>query len=108
MVDVFGNEIIGAYTNGVSVQVIYAYGNLVWPVEPSYYYVKWDSGTRYSGTFSMEGNTYNYSDYYPSNYFSGFSGVITSSAFRSGSFSYMETNATNVMSSAFRGKEDNG
>lgn len=35
MVDVFGNEIIGAYTNGVAIQAIYAYGNLVWPVGPS-------------------------------------------------------------------------
>ena len=83
MVDVFGNEIIGAYTNGVTVQAIYAYGNLVWPVGP-FYYVQWDRGTAYSGTFSMEGNTYNYSDYYPSNCFSRFSGVITSSAFTSG------------------------
>ena len=102
MVDVFGNEIIGAYTNGVTVQAIYANGVLVWPVELSYYYVSWDRGTSYSGTFSMEGNTYNYSDYYPSNCFSRFSGVITSSAFWGGPFSYVETNAIKIEKEAFR------
>lgn len=104
MVDVFGNEIIGAYTNGVAVQAIYANGVLVWPTSSSYsYYVKWDSGY-YTGTFSMNGTTYSYESYYPSNYFSSpdFSGTITQSAFRSGLFSYIETNAVSTGNSPFR------
>lgn len=101
MVNVFGNEIISAFTNGVAVEAIYANGELVWPTS-SYYYVKWDS-SYYTGTFSMNGNTYNYSDYYPSNKFSSpdFSGTITLMAFISGPFSYIETNAVSIGKWAF-------
>ena len=59
MVDVFGNNIISAFTNGVSVKSIFTYGEQVWPAI-SEYYVKWDR-SEYSGYFSMNGNTYYYS-----------------------------------------------
>ena len=95
MVDVFGNEIIKAYTGGIPVKEIYAYGVLVWPTG---YYINW-LPTDLSGTFIMEDQTYNFEDYSGSFRFSG--GVITSSAFQSTSVEYINTNARYVYNNAF-------
>lgn len=59
MVDVFGNDIINAYTGGVPVQSIYCYGELVWPSEPepSNYYYSW-TPTNASGWITSNGTTY--------------------------------------------------
>ena len=95
MVDVFGNEIIKAYTGGTPVKEIYAYGVLVWPTG---YYIFWTPMSM-SGTFTMEGETYNFEDYSGSFRFSG--GVITSSAFQSTSVEYINTNATLTFHNAF-------
>jgi hypothetical protein len=102
MVNVFGNSIIGAYTNGVSVKEIYTNGVKVWPTEeppvPTEYYITW-SPSMSSGSFSMEGVTYDFSDY-PSGFW-GFSGTITESAFGGTSFRQIETNAFSIESWAF-------
>ena len=100
MVNVFGNNIISAFTNGVAVKSIYANGELVWPTNSVY--ILWDSSFYY-GEFTINGNSYKYSNYYPSNYFSSpdFSGTITSSAFMFAPISYIETNATYIDQDAF-------
>ena len=94
-----GNSIVSAYTNGVSVKEIYASGVKVWPVdEPTSYYIKW-TPKNLTGTFSIEGTVYNFSDY--NGYFSGFDGVITSSAFISTGITSVETNAYRIGYRAF-------
>ena len=103
MVNVFGNNIIGAYTNGVSVKEIYANGVKVWPSEeppvPTEYYITW-SPSMSSGTFTMEGVTYNFSEHQSG--FWGFSGTITESAFENASLIQIETNALSIDRLAFQ------
>ena len=102
MVDVYGNNIIGAYTGGVAVNEIWCQGVKVWPTDVppgGSYYISW-TPTTLSGSFSMEGNTYNLEDY--SGYFSFNGGAITVSAFRSVPLTTMETNAVTLEASCFR------
>lgn len=98
MVDIFGNNIVSAFTGGNPVKAIYTYGEQVWPEEPSYYYISW-TPTDLSGTFTIDGTTYNLEDY--SGFFSDYSGVITVSAFKNTHFTTLKTNAISVESYAF-------
>lgn len=112
MVDVFGNEIIGAYTNGVAVQAIYANGVLVWPTTPpppsGPYYINW-LPTNVSTGFHIDGVSYQTGDYEGSFTWDG--GVITSSAFDAtytgqagaSSISSIKTNAYRINNKAFYG-----
>lgn len=101
MVTTFGNNIIDAYTGGSSVNSIYAYGSLVWSRRPpKEYYIKWTPSNISSGTFSIAGVTYNFSDY--NGYFSGFNGCITKQAFYGTSIETIETNAYSIDEDAFR------
>ena len=100
MVMTFGNNIVGAYTGGSSVNSIYAFGSLVWSQRPpKEYYIRWTPSNISSGTFSIAGVTYNFSDY--NGYFSDFNGSITSSAFASTSIETIETNAYSIGGYAF-------
>ena len=80
MVNTFGNNIVSAFTNGVSVKEIYANGVKVWPSETppvpptSEYYIRWAPSDLSSGRFRIGSSTYNFSDY--SGYFTDFDGVI--------------------------------
>lgn len=95
MVNTFGKDIISAYTGGVPVVEIYNNGVKVWPIG---WYIKW-TPTDLSGTFTIDGSTYNMEDY--NGYFSDFSGVITSSAFRSTGITTIDTNAITIQERAF-------
>lgn len=92
MVDTFGNNIVSAFTGGVPVKAIYAYGEKVWPVAS--YYIRWTPSDLSTGTFSIDGTTYNFSDY--SGYFTDFNGVITSDAFKDTGIETLETNAIKI------------
>ena len=92
------NNIVNIFTHCSNVKEVYTYGQLVWPTEPSYYYIKW-SPDIYLGLFEMEGKVYNFNDY-PSG-FSGFSGTITDNAFSKVNFSQIETNALSIGLNAF-------
>ena len=92
------NNIVNIFTHCSNVKEVYTYGQLVWPTEPSYYYIKW-SPDIYTGLFEMEGKIYNFSDY-PSG-FSGFSGTITDNAFSKVKFSQIKTNALSIGLNAF-------
>ena len=103
MVNTLGNEIIGAFTNGVAVKEIYAYGELVWPIGQEWY-VQW-TPSDLTGTFSMFGQIYSLQDYSGNYSWIGGnqSGMITSRAFESCSIVTMETNVMSVQDSAFTG-----
>ena len=98
MVTVFGTEITGGYVNGEPIEEIYAYGVKVWPENSGTFYISW-TPTSLTGSFRINGSTYNFEDY--NGYFSGFGGVITSQAFISAGMSTVETNALEVRSYAF-------
>jgi hypothetical protein len=101
MVDVYGNNIIGAYTGGVAVNEIWCHGVKVWPTEPvpGEWYIRW-APSNISGFFTIDGVVYNLEDY--NGYFSDFSGVITSDAFRNNSdITYLKTNASKIEDTAF-------
>lgn len=106
MVYTGGNNIISAFTGGVPVKSIYTYGQLVWPSEPeppvpTGYYIRW-TPSNISGTFTMEGSTYNLEDYSGYYEFSGSS--ITRNAFASNSdITTIDTNAELVKEGAFEG-----
>lgn len=106
MVNVLGNEIIGAFTNGVAVKSIYTYGELVWPTTPPTYewYVQWTPSGR-MGSFSMFGQTYNLQDYLGCfSWIGGMdSAMITSSAFSHCSLFTVETNVRTIQGEAFTG-----
>jgi hypothetical protein len=64
MISTFGNNIVSAFTGGVSVKAIYTYGEKVWPVPgPSGYYIQWEPSDLSAGRFKVSGILYNYSDY---------------------------------------------
>ena len=92
------DNIVNIFTHCSTVKEVYTYGQLVWPTEPSYYYIKW-SPDIHTGLFEMEGKIYNFSDY-PSG-FSGFSGTITDNAFSKVKFSQIKTNALSIGLNAF-------
>lgn len=70
-------------------------------LQSNLYYIQWLSNNL-SGSFSIGGNEYDFSDY-PDGYFSDFSGIITSRAFLSNSqFWSVQTNATEVQEEAFK------
>lgn len=97
MVTTFGSNIVSAFTGGVPVKVIYANGIPVWPVSNSYY-ISW-TPSDLSGTFTMNGHTYNLEDY--NGYFSWSTGIIDPSAFQSTGIETVETNAWYVRARAF-------
>ena len=97
MVTTFGNNIVSAFTDGKPVKVIYANGVQVWPVSNSYY-ISW-TPSDLSGTFTMNGQTYNLEDY--NGYFSWSTGIIDPSAFQSTGLETVETNAWYVRARAF-------
>ncbi len=77
---------------------VYTYGEMI--IAPSMiYYVSWTPTTGLSGTFSMHGNTYNFSNY--SGYYSSYRDYITSSAFFTTSLTSMKTNVTRIYDYAF-------
>lgn len=61
-------------------------------------YIEWTPSGLSTGTFTIEGNTYNFSDY--NGYFNGFN-KITSSAFQSTGVVQIITNTTSIDESAF-------
>lgn len=99
MVTVFGNNIVGGYANGVPLKAIYNNGTMVWNISGSYY-IKWQPSNISSGTFSINGTTYNFRDYPGEFVFS--TGIITRSAFVSNSYiTSIDTNAYYIASNAF-------
>ena len=102
MVKTFGNDIVGAYTGGQSVEAIYTGSTKVWPdgSEPGVYYIKWWPKDA-EGSFTMDGETrwlQSYSGYYIMS-----TSVIEMSAFISVStIIAIETNATEIKPLAFR------
>lgn len=123
MVYTFGNSIVGAFTNGSSVNAIYTYGEKVWPdgsTPSGSYYIKWWPKSA-SGVFIIGGQARYLEDY--NGYYSGpflsssrfslglgyhmdFSSsvyYIDSSAFQSTSILGIETNLIFVEESAFEG-----
>lgn len=102
MVDVFGNNIVSAYTGGVPVVAIYNNGVKVWPTgpEPGDWYIRW-TPTNMSGTFYMFGSSYQFQDY--NGYFTweGPSGFIPSTTFELKSFTYVKTDVTRIENQAF-------
>lgn len=123
MVYTFGNSIVGAFTNGSSVNAIYTYGEKVWPdgsTPSGSYYIKWWPKSA-SGVFIIGGQARYLEDY--NGYYSGpflsssifslgfgyhmsFSSsvyYIDSSAFQSTSIIGVETNLKYVEFGAFEG-----
>lgn len=123
MVYTFGNSIVGAFTNGSSVNAIYTYGEKVWPdgsTPSGSYYIKWWPKSA-SGVFIIGGQARYLEDY--NGYYSGpflsssrfslgagyhmdFSSsvyYIDSSAFQSTSIIGVETNLKYVEFRAFEG-----
>lgn len=97
---------IGNYVDTSSYFTVYPYGEVVLGADPSGYYIWWDTVTgSQTGTFTIEGVTYNESDYSVSQlkyYFYGFNGTITESAFISASpMKKLSTNALVISSYAF-------
>ena len=82
---------------------VYTYGEMVLssPVSPvSKYYIWWTPSNISSGTFTMEGSTYNFSDYNGSFEFEG--GIIQDSAFNNArSIQTLNTNAKEIRAYAF-------
>ena len=97
MVTTFGSNIVSAFTNGTSVKAIYANGVRVWPVSNSYY-ITW-TPSDLTGTFTIDGSTYNLEDYGGS--FSWSTGVIDVSAFKNTGIETVETNAWYIRQYAF-------
>lgn len=108
MVSTFGNNIVSAFTGGQSVKAIYTYGEKVWPVEPSEYYIHW-SPTNLSGTFVIGGETRlleTYSGYYSGPFLSSYRNgryyyVMDSGAFRSTDVVTVDTNLPIIGNNAF-------
>ena len=97
---------IGNYVDTSSYFTVYPYGEVVLGADPSGYYIWWSTVTgSQTGTFTIEGVTYNESDYSVSQlkyYFYGFNGTITESAFISASpMKQLSTNALVISSYAF-------
>lgn len=103
MVIIYGNPLKKAYTYGREVGSIFCNRTEVWPKDvpvPEPYYIQW-TPILYSGTFSMGGVTYNFSDY-PNGVFYMSDSVITESAFYyEYSIQTIDTNALNISSLAF-------
>ena len=77
-------------TNCTTVEAVYTYGELVWNMGPSVWYVSWLPESL-SGSFWMDRIPRNLEDY--SGYYSWEgSGMITEGAFRTAGFTYMNTN----------------
>lgn len=71
MISTFGNNIISAFTGGISVKAIYTYGEKVWPSEPvppTGYYIRW-TPSDLSGSFTIGGEARWLQDY--NGYYSG-------------------------------------
>ena len=85
------------YTDGVSIQKIYANGELVWN-RYSQYYISW-TPTNLNQSFKIDGITYQMRDY--NGYFNGFNGVINRAAFDETDVSTIETNAIGIDVNAF-------
>ena len=81
---------ISGYINSVPFSV-YNCGEFVLNSELSYTYIRWTPSYLSSGTFSISGNIYNFSDY--SGYFSFSGDTITNFAFTEVSLSTFKTNA---------------
>ena len=90
---------ISGYINSVPFPV-YLCGEFVVQSEKEYY-IRWWPSYISSGTFTIGGRTFNFSDY-SSGYFSNFNGEITSGAFSSNlDITGIETNASRVLLGAF-------
>ena len=101
MISGFGSEVVEVYTGGVPVEEVYAYGEKVWPVEAEYF-IEWKPSWITSGSFTIAGSTYNFTNY-TSGYFTDFSGTITSSAFEGNQdITEVSTNASKIQAYAFR------
>ena len=101
MVSIFGNDIISAYTNGVSVKAIFNNGVQVWPSGSGtwYYYIQW-TPTDITGSFHIGSSYYRFEDY-PNGIFSSFDGIITEGAFSGTSITTLSTNARTIETNAF-------
>lgn len=101
MVKTFGNDIVGAYAGGQSVEAIYTGSTKVWPEgsEPGVYYIKWWPKDA-EGTFTMDGEARWLQAY--SGYYIMSTSVIEMSAFEEVSTIIgIETNATEIKPLAF-------
>lgn len=102
MVKTFGNDIVGAYAGGQSVEAIYTGSTKVWPTgsESGVYYIKWWPKDA-EGTFTMDGEARWLQAY--SGYYQMTSGIIESRAFLEiSTITAIETNATEIKPLAFR------
>ena len=82
---------------------VYPYGEMMIssPIPPEgKYYIWWTPSNISSGTFTMEGSTYNFSDYNGSFEFEG--GIIQSSAFQNTLIQTLNTNAKEIEDYAFQ------
>lgn len=82
---------------------VYTYGEMMLSssISPdSKYYIWWTPSNISSGTFTMEGSTYNFSDYNGSFEFEG--GIIQSSAFQNTLIQTLNTNAKEIEEYAFQ------
>lgn len=101
MIYTSGNSIVSVFTGGVPVKAVYTYGSLVWSNTFGSYYIKWTPEIS-SGTFTIGGITYNFSDYTSAFRESSWNGVITAEAFEWNSdIQTLYTNATEVRLNAF-------
>lgn len=100
---------IGNYVDTSSYFTVYPYGEVVLGADPSGYYIWWETLSRWPGSFTIEGVTYDASNYSVSQakyYFYGFNGTITESAFTSAApMTKLSTNALVIASRAFAGQE---
>ena len=80
---------------------VYTYGEIIWHKEAPVlsYYVYWTPSSGLSGTFTMHGSTYNFSDY--SGSYSSSMDYVTSSAFMSTGVLTVSTNTTKMEEYAF-------
>lgn len=103
MVIIYGNPLKKAYTYGREVGSIFCNRTEVWPKDvPPSYYIQW-TPILSSGTFSMGGVTYNFSDY-PTGIFYMSEPIITERAFfRKTGLRRIYTNVEYLSNDAFYG-----
>lgn len=101
----FCSNVVNVFTHCSRVVAIYTHCSLVWPngpIPPGTYYVSWLPSYISSGTFSMHGSTYNYSDYSNGLYTWSSPGTVTRMAFwANDDMTYMETNVKSISDYAF-------
>ena len=105
MVTTFGSNIVSAFTGGVPVKAIYAYGEKVWPSDSPVvkeWYVTW-SPSLSSGQFTMWGSTYDFSSFSDNTFRwrGSTKGFITYAAFNNSPIETVDANVEIVDVTAF-------